>query len=609
MAAAIEPDLIKEAMLVLATAGIIVPLFGKLKVSPVLGFIGVGALIGPYGFGRFGDAMPWLGGLTIGNGERVGHFAELGVVFLLFMIGLELSWERLRTLRRLVFGLGAAQVVACSVVLASCGYWLGLRPGQALVGGIALALSSTAIVVPLLAGQKRLNAPTGRAAFSVLLFQDLAVAPVLFTISAVDAAGTGGLLQGVLLALAQAAVALVVIVSVGRLALRPLFQLVAQTRSPESFMAACLLTIAGTALVSAASGLSMALGAFVAGLLLAETEYRRAVEAMVDPFKGLLLGVFFLSVGMGLDVTAIAAAPVAILVASIGIIAVKGGVIFVLARLFRLPPRVAIEIGLLLGAGGEFAFVLIGAAMAANLLPVDIGQPLLILTTVSMVATPLIARVARRLGQRVAAASRMGAKPEPPPPQEPGGVVVVAGFGRVGQLVGEMLGRHGVPYLAIDANPALVAAQREAGRPVYVGDSTSPMFLRACGIETARALVVTLDGAAQVQTIVEIARRWRPDITIVARARDARHARELYGLGVNDAVPETIEASLQLSEAVLVDIGIATGPVIASIHERRDEFRRALQRPDIAAAAPNVRSISEFRGRRSPGKGLGVPPT
>ena len=598
MAAAVEPDLIKEAMLVLATAGIVVPLFGKLKVSPVLGFIGVGALIGPYGFGRFGDAMPWLGVLTIRNGERVGHFAELGVVFLLFMIGLELSWERLRTLRRLVFGLGAAQVVACSAVLASCGVWLGLRPGQALVGGLALALSSTAIVVPLLAGQKRLNAPTGRAAFSVLLFQDLAVAPVLFTISAVDAAGTGGLLQGVLLALAQAAVALVVIVSVGRLALRPLFQLVAQTRSPESFMAACLLTIAGTALVSAASGLSMALGAFVAGLLLAETEYRRAVEAMIDPFKGLLLGVFFLSVGMGLDVTAILHAPVTILAVSVGLVVLKAGVIATLGRLFGLPRRVGLETGLLLGAGGEFAFVLVGAAAAARLVPADLGQALLVVTSVTMVLIPLLARLGRRLGRRRGVPAGPGAVA--PASGEAADRVLVAGFGRVGQLVCEMLERHAVPYLAVDSNPALVAAQRALGRPVYFGDSTSTLFLRACGIESARALVITLDQPSASQALIETVRRWKRDLTIVARARDGRHATLLYRLGATDAVPETIEASLQLSEAVLVDIGVPMGLVIASVHERREEYRRGFQTvgPDGEARADRPR----FLGRRRPGR-------
>jgi CPA2 family monovalent cation:H+ antiporter-2 len=605
MAAPIEPGSYKEVMLFLATAGVVVPLFSRIKVSPVLGFIGAGALIGPYGLGRFGGDVPWLRWVTIAESEQVAHIAEFGVVFLLFAIGLELSWERLRTLRRLVFGFGAAQVLVTSAVLASAGVALGFRPGQALIAGIALALSSTAIVVPILAERRRLNSPTGRAAFSVLLFQDLAVAPVLFTIAAVDTAGRGGLFTGLLLALGQAALALVVLVIVGRVAMRPLFHLVAQTRSPELFMAACLLVVMGTALLSAGNGLSMALGAFVAGLLLAETEYRRAIEATLEPFKGLLLGVFFLTVGMGLDVTAIADAPVAIIAAAAGLILLKSGIIYGLSVAFRLPARVGVETGLLLGTGGEFAFVLLGAAMAAGLIERTIVQPLLILTTVSMVAIPLIARLARGAGRRIDSASRT-VTPVDLPAVQPEGHVIVAGFGRVGQLVAEMLQRHDIPYVAIDANPALVAAQRLAGRPAYVGDSTSASFLRACGLDTARALVVTLDGPPAIKEIVEQVRRWRPDITVVARARDARHARELYRLGVNDAVPETIEASLQLSEAVLADIGIPMGPVIASIHERRDEFRRALQSASDAGSVPAPEpargKVAAFRARRTAGK-------
>lgn len=606
----------KEIMLFLATAGVVVPLFSRIRVSPVLGFIGAGALLGPFGLGRFTAQAPFLDYVTIANTSEVSHLAEFGVVFLLFTIGIELSFERLRTLRRLVFGLGAGQVILSALAIGALAFALGLPAGPAAIAGIALALSSTAIVIPILAAQKRLNSPTGRLSFSILLFQDLAVAPVLFTIAALDSApGSGGLLKGLVIALAQAVIALVALVLVGRVVLRPLFHLVAQTRSPELFMAACLLVVVGTALIAAASGLSMALGAFVAGLLLAETEYRRAIEAMVDPFKGLLLGVFFVSVGLGLDVTAIARAPVAIVVAAGAVIVFKAAITYGLARLFRLPPRVGAETGLLIGAGGEFAFVLVAAAVAAGLVPADVGQALLIVASVSMVAIPFLARVARRLGLRLAATSSPTLAAEPPPGTA-SGHVIVAGYGRVGQLVSDMLTRHGIPYLAIDMNPAIVAAQRELGRPVYYGDSSSPMFLRACGLEAARGLVITLDLRAEVEAIVSTVRRWQPNLTIVARARDDRHARELYRAGVTDAVPETIEASLQLSEAVLVDMGVAMGPVIASIHERREEFRRLFQAaadaPDGVAdasdhaaanlATPERRRAGEFRSRRTAGK-------
>ena len=337
----------------------------------------------------------------------------------------------------------------------------------------------------------------------------------------------------------------------------------------------------------------MALGAFVAGLLLAETEYRRAIEAVVDPFKGLLLGVFFLSVGMGLDVTAIARAPLAILASALGVIGRQSGDHLRLGA--AVPPAAA---GRARGwaaawAGGEFAFVLVGAAVTARLVTGDIAQALLVVTTVSMIAIPVLARLAQRLGRRRAIT---GAEAPAPSPADTGGRVLVAGYGRVGQLVCDMLGRHGVPYLAVDANPTLVALQRALGKPVYFGDSTSPLFLRACGIESAKALVITLDQPTASQSLVETVRRWKPDLTIVARARDAQHASALYRLGVTDAVPETIEASLQLSEAVLVDIGVPMGQVIASIHERRDEFRKTLK--PAAGQASGEADATQFRARR-----------
>ncbi|RVU16352.1 cation:proton antiporter [Methylobacterium oryzihabitans] len=584
----------KEAILFLVTAGLVVPLFHRLRISPVLGFIGAGALLGPSGLGRLTEAAPWLSNVTIGNRTEIAHLAELGVIFLMFMIGVELSWERLRILRRLVFGFGSLQVIVTSAVLGGVLMLLGVAPAAATLVGLALALSSTAVVLPVLAEQKRLNAPAGRASFAVLLFQDLAVAPVLFAI-AVLGRKDGGALSGLALALGQAAVALAVLVVAGRLALRPLFQLVARTRSTELFMAACLLVIAATALVAAASGLSMTIGAFVAGLLLAETEYRRAIEATIDPFKGLLLGVFFVSVGMNLDPAELVRAPVAVLGLALALIAVKAAIIVAVAAALRLPRPVAIESALLLGPGGEFAFVLLGGAIATGLVPENVGQAALIVTTVTMVLIPGLAALARRLSARSDRRNLGRARAEPPPPDRQPGRVIIAGYGRVGRLVGEMLARHKVPYLALDLDAARVAEQRRLGKPVYFGDSANTEMLRRCGIATARALVVTLDQPSAVEAAVLTAKAERPDLTVVARARDARHARALYEMGVDDAVPETIEASLQLSEAVLVDVGVPMGHVIASIHERRDEFRALLKRKEEAPAP-------EFAARRTVGK-------
>ena len=593
MAAPANPESYKEAILFLATAGVVVPLFHRLRISPVLGFLGAGALLGPYGLGRLAEEFPILRWFTIANREEMAHLAEFGVVFLLFMIGIELSWERLWTLRRLVFGLGSLQVVACSAALAALALALGAEPVAAALLGVALALSSTAIVVPVLAEQTRLNSPTGRASFSMLLFQDLAVAPLLFSIAVLGTRESGGLGAAFVLALAQAAIGIVVILGIGRLALRPLFQLVAATKSTELFMAASLLVVLATGLIAAMSGLSMALGGFIAGLLLAETEYRRAIEAMIDPFKGLLLGLFFVSVGMALDVSQLLRSPGIILFGALAVIALKAAIIAALALLFRLRRSVAIETALLLGPGGEFAFVLLGGAMAAGLVPEAFGQPALVITTLSMVAIPGFARIGRLFRKRLETRQSEAEAEPPPTPEE--GRVIVAGYGRVGQLVGDMLTRHGVSYIGIDSNPVLVAAQRREGRPVYFGDTANPEFLRRCGIESARALVVTLDAPRAIEAVVAAARNERPDLTIVARARDARHATALYGLGVDDAVPENFEASLQLSEAVLVDIGVPMGIVIASVHERRDEFRRTLKPADRGADATPA---PQFRARR-----------
>lgn len=596
MSTAIDLHAYQEPILFLATAGVVVPLFHKLKVSPVLGFLAAGALLGPYGLGRLIPSYPWMDWLTFTNPEGTSRLAEFGVVFLLFTIGIELSWQRLRVLRRQVFGFGTLQVVLCALALGLFAFKVVDTIAAAALIGIALALSSTAIVLPVLAEQKRLNSAAGRASFSALLFQDLAVAPILFTIAALDTHQPEVSMVSFGMALFQAALALAIIVGLGRIVLRPFFQMVTATKSPEIFMAACLLVVLLTSLIAAVSGLSMALGAFIAGVLLSETEYRRAVDTTIQPFKGLLLGVFFVSVGMSLDVVRFLEAPVTILAVATFLIAIKSVIIFWLSRPFGLNAPEAAETSLLLGPGGEFALVIIGSAMTAGLVPYEIGKNLLLVTTLTMVAIPFLARLARRLSRQLERQRPVSAEVAEPPPPEEAGRIIVAGYGRVGQLVSDMLQRHNVPYIAVDLDPARVAEERKSGKPVYFGDGSHPAFLRACGIEQARAIVITLDTPSAIEAVVAAARQERPDITIVSRARDAKHAAQLYDLGVDDAVPETIEASLQLSEAVLADIGVPMGLVIASIHERRDEFRTFLRKNNR-----KPRPI-EFRARRTVGK-------
>jgi len=596
MTTAIDLHAYQEPILFLATAGVVVPLFHRLKVSPVLGFLAAGALLGPYGLGRLIPSYPWMDWLTFTNPEGTSRLAEFGVVFLLFTIGIELSWQRLRILRRMVFGFGTLQVVLCALALSLFAFKVVDTIAGAAIIGIALALSSTAIVLPVLAEQKRLSSAAGRASFSALLFQDLAVAPILFTIAALDTRQPDATMLSFATALFQAVLALALIVGLGRLVLRPFFQMVSATKSPELFMAACLLVVLLTSLIAAASGLSMALGAFIAGILLSETEYRRAVDTTIQPFKGLLLGVFFVSVGMSLDLFRFLEAPMTILAIATFLIAVKSVIIFWLGRPFGLSAPDAAETSLLLGPGGEFALVIFGASMAGGLIPMEVGHNLLLVTTLTMVAIPFLAKLGRRLSRRLELTRPVHAEVIEPPPPEEAGRVLIAGYGRVGQLVGDMLQRHRVPYLAIDVDPVRVAEERRAGKPVFFGDGSHPGFLHACGIEQARALVITLDTPKAIEAVVTAARQERPDITIVSRARDAKHAAQLYELGVDDAVPETIEASLQLSEAVLSDIGVPMGLVIASIHERRDEFRAILKK--------NTKKPEriEFRARRTVGK-------
>jgi len=588
----------KELLVFLVTAGIVVPVFRRLRLSPVIGFIAAGVALGPFGLGRMAADWPIVSGVVIGNVEEMAKIAELGVAFLLFMIGLELSFERLRRMRRLVFGLGGAQVGVSALAIGYGAWMLGAEPASASVIACALALSSTAIVMPALAERKRLNAASGRVAFSILLFQDLMVAPFLFMVAMLSAStGEGALAGRLLTTLAPAFLGLVALVVIGRLVIRPLFHHVAQARSTEFFVAACLLVITASSVGAAAAGLSMSMGAFIAGLLLAETEYRREVEVTIEPFKGLLLGLFFMTVGAGLDVARVFADPLQTLGVALAIIAGKTAIIYALVRIARFTHATALESALVNAPAGEFAFVILGAAAAGGLLNAGLAAQLTLAATLSMLAIPALAWAgARRPRPQQAAVAQYDALA---PAVELSNHVIVVGYGRVGSLVGDMLAAHDIPAIAIDGDAKLVAARREEGCKlggnIYWGDAGRIDLLRRCGLATARALVVTMDAPAVVERIVETARGDRPDMTIVARARDAAHATHLYELGASDAIPETIEASLQLAEATLVDIGVPMGLVIASIHEKRDEFRAVLKACGPAGERRAIRMSTRVR--------------
>jgi CPA2 family monovalent cation:H+ antiporter-2 len=569
----------REFLIILGVAGVVVPFLLRLGISTVLGFLLVGIVLGPDVLGRLAVSFPSLSTFLVTDSEALSGMGELGVVFLLFLIGLELSFERLVTMRRLVFGLGGLQVVVTAIILGSIAASLGYGVDQAVVLGAALSLSSTAIIIQLLSDQRRLGTQSGRLSFAILLLQDLAVVPILLLVSVLGGNSSGPLVQGVATALAQAAIAIAVIIGLGRYVLRPLLRFVARTKSADLFMATTLLIAVGTAVAANAAGLSMALGAFVAGLVLAETEYRRLIETIIEPFKGLLIGVFFLFIGLGIDLDQLVHNPGPVVAAAVGLIVLKAIIIFGLARMFGQSKAPSLEAALLLGSGGEFAFVVLGSALSLGLIDRGGHNRAFLVVSLTMALIPLTAQLgaflSRRTGIRTAPEV---AQIAPPEGQE--SHVIIAGFGRVGRLLGTMLAEHKIPYIAIDSDADVVARERKNALPVYYGDAAHPEFLRRCGLDAAKALAITMDSPTRVDDVTRVARTARRDLKIVARARDESHAMALYEAGVTEAVPETIEASLQLGEALLVEVGVPMGLAIASVHERRDGFRKLLNRPN-----------------------------
>ena len=597
MTPSININAYSDALVVLATAGIVVPIVRRWGTSPILGYLGAGAILGPLGLGSFVKDVPFLYWFTVVDARNVEGIANLGIVFLLFLIALELSFRRLVTMRRLVFGLGGLQVLVTSAIISGVAILSGQEADTAVIIGASLALSSTAIVLELLSSQGRLTTAAGRASFSVLLAQDLAVVPILVFISVLGAGSGGSVAAHLSSALFKAALAVTFIILVGRFLLRPLFQLVAGTHSTELFVAATLFVIVGAGLAAHQAGLSMALGAFVAGLMLAETEYGKAIEATVDPFKGLLLGIFFFTVGMAIDFRVLLREPGWLLAAVLGVLAVKMLVLVVLCRLFRLSWPATIESGLLLGSVGEFALVSIGLASAMGLIEPAVSGFAIAVAAITMALTPLLALVGRQLASRLAATRAADPELEVRPPGE-GKQAIVVGYGRVGKVVCSLLDKQGLKNLAVDHEAAGVARDRRDGHNVYYGDATEPGFLEACGLMQATGVIITIQSRTAIDAVVGRIRALRPDVPIVSRARDADHARHLYAIGATDAVPETIEASLQLSEAALVGLGVPVGAAIASVHEKRDEFRHALQAAARKAGLEETRSLPS-KGHRS----------
>ncbi len=547
-----------DLFIFLIAAVVIVPIFHRLRASPILGYLAIGVAIGPHGFGLIDDV------------ESVAGLAELGVVFLLFTIGLELPLRRLWAMRRLVFGMGSAQVMVSALVIGGVAFAWGNSLEAATVLGLCLALSSTAIVVQLLSERGELATPPGHAAFSVLLFQDLAVVPILFLLPVLGGSA-GNFAVDLAVALATATAAVLVIYVVGRRALRPLFRVIAGTRSAELFVATTLLVTLGIATLTNLAGLSMALGAFLAGLLLAETEFRHQVETDIQPFKGLLLGLFFISVGMGVDFAAVADRLHWVALSVVGLMVIKGLIATGVALLFRQPRVVAMQVGVLLSQSGEFAFIVVGAALALGILPGEIAQFMIIVAGVTMMVTPVAVGLGRRAAMLMdhhALEIRPKAQMAAPDLEDH---IVLAGFGRVGQTIGRIIEAQKVPYIALDLDARRLGACRAHGLPVFYGDASRKDVLEQARAGHAACVVVTMDDPARAARTVATMRQSWPGVPVLVRARDRKHATELEQAGATGTVPETVEASLQLAAQTMRLLGMPPEAVSPLIETARDD--------------------------------------
>ncbi len=566
---------LSDALTILGAAGIVIPTFTRFRINPVIGFIIVGIIAGPFGLGALTGQYPWLEWVSITDPEGIEPFAELGIVLLLFSIGMELSFRRLVAMRRMVFGIGAAEMLLIAALIGSALMLFDWPFQSAAWLGLALAMSSTALVLPISGTQ----GPVGRAALAMLLFEDLALVPMLFLIGATSGAESSGLgqiaLQGTLVILA--------ILVVGRFVLPALFAQAARSKKPELFLAISLLVVILAATVTASVGLSPILGALVAGLVIAETDYRSEVEVVIEPFKGLALGVFLITVGMKIDLGALIADWPALLGALAGVILVKAVVTGLLLRMAGARRGVAAETGVLMASPSETTLIVLGAAGVAGILSAETVGFWSAATAVGLTFTPLLATIGRRMARRVDRAVLAEESVGPT-----AGKTVIFGFGRVGRMIADMLKQHNRPYFAVDGDIDGFMEARKSGYSVLYGDVSRRELIEKLDLDKAVAVVLTMDDPALTRRIAKRLRDEHPSLPIIARARDNDHAAALYRAGVTDAVPETLEASLQLSEAVLVDIGVAMGPVIASIHEKRSELRAEIMEAGQLEVEPSL---------------------
>ena len=553
-----DSEILHDVLVFLVAAVVVVPAFQRLRTSPVLGYLAAGILVGPHGLAIVRDS------------ESAHTLAEFGVVFLLFMIGLELSVERLRLLGRYVFGLGALQVTITGCLIGGIAWTLGATGEAAIIIGGGLALSSTAFVLQLLIERGERATPFGNISFAVLLFQDLAIVPLLMLVTLLGE-GEGSFIKQLGLAVVEATVALVLVVGVARLIVRPVYRIIAETRSSELFVATSLLVVLGTGWLVSLVGISMALGAFLAGLMLSDSEYRHQVEADIRPFRGILLGLFFMTVGMSIDINLIHSELAQITLLVVGLMVGKSIVTAALCRGFGLPVGDSVRVGLLLSQGGEFGFIVFLTASALGLLATETTQILLASVTLTMVATPVMAYLGGQFSSFLARREKVSAAGVEEIGEDLHDHVLIASFGRVGQTVAKILSAGGISYVAFDLDATRVAACRAKGMPVFFGDASQIEILNSAGASRAKGAVVTIDEPATADRIVAALHEFFPDLPIFVRARDLLHGRRLETEGATQAVSETLEASLQLGAIAMTAMGASADEVIGIIQELRKD--------------------------------------
>jgi glutathione-regulated potassium-efflux system ancillary protein KefC/glutathione-regulated potassium-efflux system protein KefB len=550
-----------QVAILLTAAVVAVSLFRWLKMSSILGFLAAGLIIGPWGL------------RLITNVSSILNASEFGVVLLLFIIGLELQPTRLWVMRRTVFGLGSLQVFSCSVVLGAAVWWLGLPPMAAGVVGFGLSLSSTPLVLQVLAERDQLKTQYGRAAFSILLFQDLAVLPMLAVLPLMSPLSQSGTSGAPWLALVKLVAVIAIVTVGGRLVLRPALRIVARIKVTEVFTAAALLVVIATALLVNQVGLSMALGAFLAGVVLADSEFRHELEADIEPFKGLLLGLFFIAVGMSANVGLLSSEPLQVIAATAGYLALKIMVVAAVGRLAGRAPNRAWRMGFTLPAGGEFAFVLFALAAGQHILSAHVADFLVLVVTLSMMVAPLLLTLHDRVRKAILAAV-------PGAPfdtiDESDSRVIIAGFGRVGQIVSRVLRARHIKFTALDSSQTHVDFVRRFGNRIYYGDASRLDLLRAAGAESAEVFVLAIDDVDSSVRTAELVHTHFPQMKILARARNRQHAFALMDHGVDYIIRETYGSSLELAEEVLTRLGDAPATAHAAVRKFRQHDERTL---------------------------------